>query len=101
MKALFQRNGAWADIMETYLLRPGEIEVVAKILACGTSLMGSREWRCSNLDCTHHRYVHQSCHGRDCPTCGKKATNLWIATMMTRLPDTPCQHGTFTMSAPL
>ncbi|WP_440867361.1 transposase zinc-binding domain-containing protein [Symbiopectobacterium purcellii] len=48
-------------------------------------------------DCTHHRYIHQSCHGRGCPTCGKKATDLWIATMMARLPDTPCQHGTFTM----
>lgn len=29
--------------------------------------------------------------------CGKKATDLWIATMIARLPDTPCQHGSFTM----
>ncbi len=97
MKALFQRNRAWADIMEAYPLRPVEIEVVTKMLACGTPLTGSREFRCSNPDCTHHRYIHQSCHGRGCPTCGKKATDLWIATMMARLPDTPCQHGTFTM----
>ncbi|WP_440866421.1 IS91 family transposase [Symbiopectobacterium purcellii] len=97
MKTLFQRNRAWADIMEAYPLRPVEIEVVTKMLACGTPLTGSREFRCSNPDCTHHRYIHQSCHGRGCPTCGKKATDLWIATMMARLPDTPCQHGTFTM----
>ncbi|MGX5057023.1 IS91 family transposase [Enterobacter asburiae] len=97
MKALFQRNGAWADIMETHQLRPVEIEVVTRMLACGTPLMGSQEWRCSNPDCTHRRYVHQSCHGRGCPTCAKKATDLWIASMMARLPDTPCQHGSFTM----
>ena len=97
MKALFQRNGAWADIMETHLLRPVEIEVATKMLACGTPLMGSQEWCCSNPDCTHRRYIHQSCHGRGCPTCAKKATDLWIATMMARLPDTPCQHGSFTM----
>lgn len=97
MKALFQRNGVWADIMETYPLRPVEIEVVTKMLACGTPLTGSREWRCSNPECAHHRYIHQSCHGRGCPTCAKKATDLWISTMMARLPDTPCQHGTFTM----
>lgn len=97
MKALFQRNGAWADIMASYPVRPVEVEVITKMLACGTPLMGSREFHCSNADCTHHRFVHQSCNGRGCPTCGKKATDLWIATMMARLPDTPCQHGTFTL----
>lgn len=56
MKALFQRNGAWADIMETYLFRPVEIEVVTKMLACGSPLADSREFRCSNPGCTHHRY---------------------------------------------
>ncbi|ARF52154.1 IS91 family transposase [Pantoea stewartii] len=97
MKTLFQRNGAWADIMETYPLRDVEVEVVTKMLACGTPLMGSREFCCENGCCTHHRYVHQSCNGRGCPTCGKKATDIWIATMMARLPDTACQHGTFTL----
>lgn len=97
MKALFQRNGVWADLLETYPLRETEVEVITKMLACGTSLLGSREFCCENPDCTHSRIICQSCKGRGCPVCGKKATDMWIATMMARLPDTPCQHGTFTM----
>lgn len=97
MKALFQRNGVWADLLETYPLRETEIEVVTKMLACGTPLLGTRELHCDNPDCTHQRLIHQSCKGRGCPVCGKKATDMWIATMMARLPDPPCQHGTFTM----
>ena len=97
MKALFQRNGAWVDIMASHPVRPVEVKGMTKMLACGTPLMGSREFHCSNTDCTHHRLVYQSCNGRGYPTCWKKATDLWIATMMVRLPDTPCQHGTFTL----
>lgn len=97
LKALFQRNGVWADLLNTDSLRPVEVEVVTKMLACGSPLMGSRELRCENTGCSHRRLIHQSCKGRGCPTCGKKATDIWIATMIARLPDVPCQHGTFTL----
>lgn len=60
MKALFQCNRARADIMETHLLRPVGTEVVTKMLACGTPLMGSQEWHYSNPGCTYHCYIHQS-----------------------------------------
>lgn len=43
LKFLFQKNGAWADLLETYPLRETEIEVVTKMLACGTPLTGSKE----------------------------------------------------------
>lgn len=97
MKLLFQRNGVWADLLETYPLRSIEVEVITKMLACGTSLLGAREVACENPECFHRRLIFQSCKGRGCPSCGKKATDSWIATMMTRLPDTPCQHGSFTL----
>jgi hypothetical protein len=73
MKALFQHNGAWADIMDSCPVRPVEVEVITKMLVCDTPLMGSRECQCSNNDCTHHQFVHHSCNGRGCPTCGKKS----------------------------
>jgi len=97
MKALFQRNGLWSDILDTEKLRPIEIEVVTRMLACATPLMGTKEYSCSNHDCPHRKYIHQRCNTRGCPSCGKKATDQWIATMTERLPDTPCQHGTFTL----
>lgn len=97
MKLLFQRNGVWADLLETYPLRSIEVETITKMLACGTSLLGAREIACENPACSHRRLIFQSCKGRGCPSCGKKATDNWIATMMSRLPDTPCQHGSFTL----
>lgn len=97
LKALFQRKGAWEEILETETLRPVEIDVVTKMLACGTPLMGTREHICSNPDCRHRKAICQSCKTRGCPSCGKKATDLWIATMISRLPDVRCQHGTFTL----
>ncbi|WP_290604636.1 transposase zinc-binding domain-containing protein, partial [Arsenophonus sp. ENCA] len=80
LKTLFQRNGAWAELLNTYPLRPVEVEVVTKMLACGTPLMGSRELCCENTHCPHRRLIYQSCKGRGCPSCGKKATDIWIAT---------------------
>lgn len=43
LKLLFQTNGVWADLLETYPLRESEVEVITKMLACGTPLMGSKE----------------------------------------------------------
>jgi hypothetical protein len=42
-----------------------------------------------------------SCKSRFCPTCGKKATDQWIATQRTVLPQTSWQHITFTMPSQL
>lgn len=97
LKLLFQTNGVWADLLETCPFRETEVEVITKMLACGTPLTGSKEFHCDNPDCSHRRLIHQSCKGRGCPSCGKKSTDMWIATMMARLPDTRCQHGTFTI----
>ncbi|EMU70130.1 transposase family protein, partial [Escherichia coli MP021552.11] len=38
-----------------------------------------------------------SCGSRACPSCGKKATDLWIATQLNRLPDCDRVHLVFTL----
>ena len=57
LKSLFERNNAWAEIVQTTKLREIEIEVVTKMLACGTTMMGFREYYCENENCTHQKLV--------------------------------------------
>ncbi|WGM13505.1 IS91 family transposase (plasmid) [Arsenophonus nasoniae] len=83
--------------METTQLREIEIEVVTKMLACGTPMMGFREYCCENENCDHQKLVCFTCKGRGCPSCGKKLTDNWIKTTIKRLPNVKWQHGTFTM----
>lgn len=67
------------------------------MLSCGLSIRGYALFCCSNRDCTHTKKVAFSCKSRFCPTCGKKATDQWIATQQAVLPQTAWQHITFTM----
>ena len=67
------------------------------MLSCGLSIRGYALFGCSNRDCTHTKKVPFSCKSRFCPTCGKKATDQWIATQQAVLPHTAWQHITFTM----
>ncbi|SOS30894.1 Transposase for insertion sequence element IS801 (plasmid) [Pseudomonas syringae pv. avii] len=43
------------------------------------------------------KYLCNTCHCRACPSCGKKATDQWIAVQNNRLPDCPWQHLVFTL----
>ncbi len=47
--------------------------------------------------CRHVKYITNACHNRACPSCGKKATDLWIAAQLNRLPDCDWQHLVFTL----
>lgn len=78
-------------------VRPVVDETIAKIMACGTSLMGGMRWCCPEEGCGHEKTVAFTCKSRSCPHCGVKACTLWIQAMLARLPDTPFQHITFTM----
>ena len=40
------------------------------MLACSTAAFGSKEYRCSHANCTHHKYIHQTCKSRFCSSCG-------------------------------
>ena len=67
------------------------------MLACGTRILGVKEYNCDKPDCPHVRYVTNTCGSRACPSCGKKATDLWIATQLNRLPDCDWVHLVFTL----
>lgn len=99
IKQLFQRDNLWDQILAEPgdNLRPAVIENVEKMLNCATSMMGSRLYVCSNRCCSHTKYIHQTCKGRACPSCGKKATEQWIAKQSGIMPDCKWQHITFTL----
>ncbi|MEX3960554.1 MULTISPECIES: transposase zinc-binding domain-containing protein [Trinickia] len=74
---------------------------MVRLLACGLEVMGYASHSCSNGACPHRKRVCFSCKSRFCPTCGKKATDQWIATQTARLPQTRWQHITLTMPSAL
>lgn len=97
LKNLFTANGCWADLLEAGGLRQIEVESISKMLACGTSILGVKHYTCANEHCPHVKYLCNTCHCRACPSCGKKATDQWIAVQNNRLPDCPWQHLVFTL----
>ena len=82
-------------------IRPAVVSNVVRMLGCGLEVMGYASHCCSEPTCGHRKKVGFSCKSRFCPTCGKKATDEWIATQRQTLPDTRWQHITLTMPAQL
>lgn len=97
LKNLFTANHCWAQLLEAGDLRPIEVESVSKMLACSTSILGVKHYTCANDHCHHVKYLCNTCHCRACPSCGKKATDQWIAVQNNRLPDCPWYHLVFTL----
>ena len=62
-----------------------------------TRITSVKEYGCDNPSCLHVKYITSACHSRACPSCGKKATNLWIAAQLNRLPDCDWTHLVFTL----
>ncbi|MFA0551041.1 transposase zinc-binding domain-containing protein [Vibrio lentus] len=48
------------------------------MLVWSTAAFGSKEYRCSYANCTHHKYIHQTYKSRFFSSCGIKATEPWI-----------------------
>ena len=90
LKDLFSKNNAWLTYLNQHIgpVRDAVIENVTKMLACGTAALGSRKYTCSNDNCTHTKYIHQTCKSRACNSCGTKATEHWVQTQQHVLPDT-------------
>jgi hypothetical protein len=100
---LFQTGEAWWRYFKKHEdeIRPVVVDNVVRMLACGLEVMGYASHCCSNADCGHRKKVCFSCKSRFCPTCGKKATDQWIATQTATLPRTRWQHITLTMPSAL
>ncbi|EBA4459183.1 IS91 family transposase, partial [Salmonella enterica] len=82
LKKLFTANQCWTSFLDAGGLCDIEVEAVTKMLTCGTRITGVKEYGCDNPDCRHIKYLTNAC-----PSCGKKATDLWIAAQLNRLPD--------------
>ncbi|MEF4439704.1 hypothetical protein U9890_25515, partial [Escherichia coli] len=53
LKRLFTANQCWTSFLDAGGLRDIEIEAVTKMLACGTRILGVKEFGCDNPDCHH------------------------------------------------
>jgi hypothetical protein len=92
---LDKRNWLKFFIRHRSLIRLAIIINVAKMLSCRTSLLGFHRFVCPK--CLISLIVPHTCKSRFCPSCGKKATDQWIANAYADLPDTTWQHITFTL----
>ncbi len=61
LKRLFTANQCWTSFLDAGGLRDIEVEAVTKMLACGTRILGVKEYNCDKPDCPHVRYVTNSC----------------------------------------
>ncbi|WP_342221419.1 IS91 family transposase [Candidatus Fukatsuia endosymbiont of Tuberolachnus salignus] len=94
----FQVGHAWWNYYCAHAdkIRPVVVDNLIKLFSCGTSALGFASWRCQKAGCTHTKRICFTCHSRSCPSCGKKATERWVAKQRTVLPITKWQHITFT-----
>lgn len=97
LRNIFLDNGNWWKLFLRHhdLMRASIIVNVSKLLVCKTAFLGYHLFLC--LICSQSRKVPHSCKSRFCPSCGKKATDIWIKNSFNTLPRTIWQHITFTM----
>ena len=99
IKQILLSNQNWWNFYNkhTIKIRPAIVFCIVKLLSCRNTILGYREYRCSNEACQHIKRIPHTCKCRACSSCGKKATELWIAQQNSILPNTAWQHITFTM----
>jgi hypothetical protein len=73
--------------------RPALRKNFAAVLACGTPALG---WEVFASDSEEKRCYHR-CKSRFCPSCGYRATLLWLEKQEAVLPDIPYAGVVFTM----
>jgi hypothetical protein len=73
--------------------RPSVRENFAAVLDCGTAALG---WEVYASDNEERRCYHR-CKSRFCPSCGYRATLLWLEQQEAALPDIPYTGVVFTM----
>lgn len=103
IKQVLTTNHSWWQFYQKYSnkIRTAIVVSIAKLLSCRNIIRGYHQYRCSNKDCSHIKYIHHTCKSKACSSCGKKATELWIQKQNNILPKTEWQHITFTMPSEL
>lgn len=93
----------WAFFFAKYgdRLRPSIIEEVEKVMGCrDPRQQGYHRYRCPNHP-EVERIVPHSCKSRFCSSCGKTATDAWMAQAMAKFLDVPYRHIVFTIPGTL
>ena len=103
LKQILLSNNNWWRFYEKhkYHLRSAIVVCITKLLSCKNIIRGYREYHCSNPNCSHVKRVFFTCKCKGCPSCGKKASELWVKKQNQILPKTSWQHITFTMPSEL
>lgn len=103
VKQILLSNNNWWQFYSKYkkIIRPAIVTCIVKLLSCKNKIRGYHEYHCSNLNCSHVKYLAYSCKCKGCSSCGKKATELWIQKQNQILPNTDWQHITLTMPCEL
>lgn len=99
IKHILTSNGNWWRFYEANKtkIRTGILICITKLLSCRNIVRGYHHYRCENTACIHIKRIAHTCKCKACSSCGKKATELWIAKQNGILPNTEWQHITFTM----
>ncbi|WP_444812725.1 transposase zinc-binding domain-containing protein, partial [Vibrio jasicida] len=67
-------------------IREVVVDNVTRMVACGSSSMGSRLYKCKNSGCTYTKNFNQTCKSRACSSCGVKSIERWIRQQQHVLP---------------
>ncbi len=92
-KLLKQILEATRDVWDRPGTRPAVRKNFAAILDCGTPALG---WEVYASD-TEEKCCYHRCKSRFCPSCGYRATLLWLREQWAALPDIPYSGLVFTM----
>jgi len=106
LKKLLTTNKNWYRYEQHHLetnkpLREAVLRSVSQILSCKHYLRGHAQYHCLNTTCTHEKRVPFTCKNRMCNSCGKLASDKWVAKQLETLPRTEWQHITMTMPSEL
>jgi hypothetical protein len=97
LASIFRDNNNWWRffIKHQKSIRVAILINVIKMLSCQTDALGFQQFACPK--CHHSITVPFTCKSKFCCSCGKKATDNWVANNLNTLPKTSWQHITFTM----
>jgi hypothetical protein len=93
MGLLKQILKATRDIWDQPGTRPAVRKAFAAVLECGTPALGWEPYASENEE----RRCYHRCKSRFCPSCGYRATLLWLEQQSAALPDIPYTGIVFTM----
>ena len=97
IKRILQHNNNWERFYSKHKhqIRPSVIENINKLFLCRTQELGFHKYQCPH--CGEFLTVPHSCKSRICSSCGKLATDRWIASCISQFPNVSYQHLVFTV----